>query len=107
MLNPCQQLGGGVRGFIPRVLALLPPGFFFFLVHLYCPKERPLSSTSEGSDQENPSTDCGVPGVIVRVFVLIRAPLTKTDQDIKGAKALSSGRLTLRTGVPITGRRLK
>ncbi|CAL8234236.1 unnamed protein product, partial [Boreogadus saida] len=32
---------------------------------------------------------------------------TKTDQDIKGAKALSSGRLTLRTGVPITGRRLK
>ncbi|CAL8236509.1 unnamed protein product [Boreogadus saida] len=33
--------------------------------------------------------------------------LTKTDQDIKGAKALSTGRLTLRTGVPITGRRLK
>ncbi|CAL8387214.1 unnamed protein product [Gadus morhua 'NCC'] len=30
---------------------------------------------------------------------------TKTDQDIKGAKALSSGRLTLKTGVPITGRR--
>ncbi|CAL8400494.1 unnamed protein product [Boreogadus saida] len=30
---------------------------------------------------------------------------TKTDQDIKGAKALSSGRLTLRTGVPIPGRR--